>query len=103
MYEISEEALRDSLKPFDVVSTREGGVGFISETSLNRGQPSHKRQVSYAVTWMIQPVHHKVAWWLTEDLTYHCNLMVLISQNMCNQFGSGGRDVPLLFNNFKVR
>jgi len=62
MYIVQKEILRMAHKPFDLVTDRQGSVGFISEVDINNCQPGPKNQISYSVIWLIGK-QSKVAWW----------------------------------------
>lgn len=96
MYEISKETLRNAYKPFDIVTCKDGSVGFIQEVSVNDGQPEGC-QISYAVNWMVG-TQNKHAWFNHEDLIKHCNLFVKIAESSCHPFGSSGNSVKKLMN-----
>ena len=53
MYEIKQETLNNAYKPFDVVTNKNGDVGFIQEVSVNDCQDEPSRQISYAVNWLV--------------------------------------------------
>ena len=102
MYKVEKETLKKAYKPFDVVSDKNGSVGYIRETNVNNCQESFDWQLSYAVTWLVGPTT-KSAWFHHNDLTVHSNLMFSFMKDMTNNFSNSARYVEHLFNqeNFK--
>lgn len=84
MYEISEETLKNCYKPYDIVTDKNGNVGFIQEVSFNTCQPE-EYQKPYAVNW-ITGDNTKHAWFDHSELKYHCNLFVKIAESSCHAF-----------------
>ena len=94
MYKVTEEVLKNSFKPYDVVTDKNGNVGFIQEVSVNECQPApHK--ISYSVEWMVGR-GEKSAWYNHSELTKHCNIFVKIAECSCHPFGNNERKVSQL-------
>ena len=94
-YEITNEALSESFKPYDIVTDSLGNIGFIQEVSINTCQPP-PFQIQYSVTWLVGKNKH--AWFQKEELTRHCNLFVKIAEVSCHPFGHNKEWVQKLFN-----
>ena len=94
MYEISEETLKQAYKPYDIVTDKNGNVGFIKETNMNNCQPE-PHQVSYSIEWMVG-CGEKSAWYNQSELTKHCNIFVKIAKCSCHPFGTNGHKVEKL-------
>lgn len=94
MYEISEKTLKEAYKPYDIVTDKNGNVGFIQETSINDCQPE-PHQISYSVKWIVGK-GEKSAWYGHSELTKHCNMFVKIAECSCHPFGNNGRKVERL-------
>ncbi len=97
MYEIKQETLNNAYKPFDVVTNKNGDVGFIQEVSVNDCQDEPSRQISYAVNWLVGD-EYKHACFDHEELTLHCNIFVKIAEIACHPFGDNSSKVQSLFN-----
>jgi len=93
MTELTQEMLKESYKPFDVVTDKEGNVGLITEVSIVQNIPT------YVVEWLVGRGNRQ-AWYESEDLIVHCNMFVKIAQSTCHPAGGSERYVPALFNNF---
>ena len=98
MYEVTKETLKNSYKPFDVVSTKNGDVGFIDEVNINSDQSDPKYQIKYSVKWLVDS-ENKVAWWNHKELTLHCNLFIKIAECTCHSSSRNSNKVQSLFNN----
>jgi len=98
MWEIEYETIRDSFKPFDVVTDINGNVGFIQEVSVNDSQPEPKDQISYAVRWLVGIFinQNKHAWFVRGELKKHCNLLVVIAECACHPMGHNSKHVNRL-------
>lgn len=94
MSEISDKTLKEAYKPYDIVSDKDGNVGFIYETNMNDCQPEGD-QISYAVEWLFGK-GEKSAWYYHSELTRHCNLFVKIAECSCHPFGNNKRKVERL-------
>jgi hypothetical protein len=94
MYEISETTLKMAYKPYDIVTDKNGNVGFIQETGINDFQPE-PHQISYSVKWIVGE-GEKTAWYSHSELKKHCNLFVKIAQCSCNSFGNNNSKVESL-------
>lgn len=68
----------DYYKPYDIVSSTFGAVGFIQEVNVN--------SKTYAVNWFFGGL--KYAWWKHDELTRHCNMFVKIAESSCNVNGN---------------
>ena len=99
MYTIDQETLENAHKPYDVVSDKDGNVGFIQEVSVNECQPKGG-QISYAVNWLTGD-NRKHAWFDHSELKYHTNLFIKIAESSCHPMGRNDDYVEKLFNNFK--
>ena len=97
MYEIKQETLINAYKPFDIVTNKNGDVGFIQEVSVNDCQDEAKHQISYAVNWLVGD-EYKHAWFSHDELTMHCNLFVKIAESACHPMGRNESKVQILFN-----
>ena len=97
MYEIKQETLNNAYKPFDVVTNKNGDVGFIQEVSVNDCQDEPSRQISYAVNWLVGN-EYKHAWFGHDELTLHCNLFIKIAESACHPMGDNSSKVQSLFN-----
>lgn len=88
MYEVKDSTYKKAYKPFDVVETKDGSVGMITEVSINDGQESFHSQVSYAVEFFIEKsTNLKHAWWDHNELKVHSNVMVVVAKSMCHPAG----------------
>ena len=96
-YLITDKTISDAYQPFDVVTNKNGDVGFVQEVSCNECQDDPKWQISYAVCWVVGN-ENKHAWWRHKELKKHCNLMFKIAENMCHPFGGNDRFVERIFN-----
>jgi hypothetical protein len=101
MYEVKKETLENAYKPYDVVTNKDGDVGFIQEVNVNDSQPSGSRwQISYAVSWLVgDEIKH--VWWDHDELTRHCNLFMEIAKASCHPSGRNKHSVELLFKHFQ--
>lgn len=95
MYKIEPETLAKCYRPYDVVSDKDGNVGFIQEVNLNECQVGFNDQVSYAVCWLVGN-NTKHAWFSHADLDRHSNIFDKIARASCHPFGSGHRSMDLL-------
>lgn len=95
MFKITEKTLKESLKPYDVVTDKYGNVGFIREVNVNSGQ-EEPHQISYSVEWMVG-LGDKNAWFIDKELTRHCNIFIKIAECSCHPFGNSARRVEELF------
>ncbi len=93
MYEITEKTLKDSYKPYDIVTDKSGNVGFIQEVNINECQPE-PCQISYSVEWLIGNSHN--AWYSRSELEKHCNIFVKIAECSCHPFGNNKKEVKKL-------
>lgn len=98
MFKVTEETLEKAHKPFDLVSTPNGSVGFIQETSVNSCQASPEHQISYSVHWLIGK-ETKSSWWSTDELLFHGNLFIEIAKCMVHPMSDSAKYVQSLFNN----
>lgn len=102
MSEVTKASLKKALKPFDIVETKAGSIGFIKEVGVNHSQDSFAHQISYSVVWIVVSVledgepHN--AWWSHSELKFHCNIMIKIAEEMCHNFGDNSEHVQKLFN-----
>lgn len=94
MYELSEKTLKEAYKPYDIVTDKNGNVGFIQETSVNDCQPEG-HQITYSVEWIVGK-GEKSAWYHHSELTKHCNMFVKIAECSCHPFGNNGTNVEKL-------
>jgi len=80
-------------KPYDIVSHKDGSVGFIQEVSINRSQsPDDNAYVQYAVRW-IYGSQTVFAWFSQDELKKHCNLFEEIAKASCHPVGHSASDV----------
>lgn len=86
-----QKKLIASYKPYDVVSDKNGNVGFIQEVSINQDN------ATYVVSWMVGDID-KDAWFYEKELTLHCNIFVKIAEASCHPSGDGECQVKGLFN-----
>lgn len=96
MYKVKNEALKKCHKPFDVVTNKDGDVGFIEEVNVNSCQEDHDFRISYSVNWMVGN-KNKHAWFMHDELTAHCNIFVEIAKASCNSHGNNSRFVESIF------
>lgn len=102
MYKITDDTIRKSLTPYDLVENiSDGSIGFIQEVGINECQSSPENQASYAVNWMIGPCT-KHAWFTCKELKKHCNLFQKIAESSCHSAGSGRRGVKRFFDLMEV-
>ena len=97
MSEIVQESFQKAYKPFDIVTNKEGAVGFIQEVNVNDCQGCFEHQINYSVNWLVG--HDKSAWFYHSELKLHCNLFVEISKCCCHPFSNNRENVQELFNN----
>ena len=88
--------LTKALKPFDVVTDEEGGVGFIQEVSLNEDQEDCDSPFEYSVIWLTGD-NDRNAWFDHEELEPQCNLFIKLAEAMCHPMGDSVDDVQPLF------
>ena len=69
---VTEETIRNTFKPYDIVTDKSGNVGFIQEVGIIDTQPDPYWQISYCVNWLVGN-ETKVAWFRHEELTKHCS------------------------------
>jgi hypothetical protein len=98
---IEKETFKKAFKPFDIVTNKNGDVGFIQEVSVNDCQEGFYDQISYAVNWLVGN-ETKHAWFDHNELTAHCNLFIKISENVCNSTGNSAEFVTPLFSGFNL-
>ena len=79
---VSEKTLKNAYKPYDIVTDKNGNVGFIQEVDINDCQPE-THQISYSVEWIVGQ-GEKTAWYNHEELTKHCNIFVKIAECSCD-------------------
>lgn len=94
MKKVTEETLRNAYKPYDIVTDKNGNVGFIQETNINEYQ-EEPHQISYSVVWMVGS-GGKSAWFDHSELTKHCNIFVKIAECSCHSFGNNAGQVKIL-------
>jgi hypothetical protein len=94
-YEVSDQTINNAYKPFDIVTNKNGDVGFIKEVNVNDSQETPNCQVSYSVRWLVG-TETKCAWFSQKELKVHCNLFVEIAKNLCHPFGDNSRWVDKL-------
>lgn len=95
MYKVEDKTIIEAYKPFDVVTSKEGSVGFIQEVNVNNCQEHPASQISYSVNWLIG--HDRSAWFNHDELERHCNLFVEIAKCACHPSGGYARDVEKIF------
>lgn len=78
----TDKAFEEAYKPYDVVTDKEGNVGFIQEVNINSCQESLRMQLSYAVNWLVGD-NDKHAWFDHNELTSHTNLLLKIAESSC--------------------
>ncbi len=100
MYAVTEDSMKKSYKPFDIVSDKDGNVGMIREVSVNSCQESFESQISYAIAWLTGDMG-KVAWFNHGELKRHCNIMLKIAEEMCHPMGGNARKVESLFSHYE--
>tara|TARA_R110002096_G_scaffold181526_1_gene359232 strand:- start:1 stop:315 length:315 start_codon:yes stop_codon:yes gene_type:complete len=101
MYKIKKSTLQQAYKPYDVVSTKDGQVGFIKEVNVNDCQPKVYDQISYSITWLVGTNYN--AWWKHEDLLWHSNIFIEIAKASTHPFGRNESNVDDLFQNIIKR
>ncbi len=99
--EIEKETFEKAHKPFDVVTNKNGDVGFIQEVNVNSSQKGFNNQISYAVNWLVGSTT-KHAWFDHGELTVHCNLFIKIGESACHPIGHNSVFVKTLFNNVNL-
>lgn len=97
MSEITQETLNWAYKPFDIVTTKNGDVGFITEVSVNTGQEDPMWQIQYSIEWLVGD-EDTTAWWDHNELKLHCNLFIKMAETMCHPMGNNSCRVQDLFN-----
>ena len=83
-------------KPYDVVTDKQGNVGFINEVNVNTSDKESTR-MSYAVTWIVGKSGMS-SWHTYSELKVHCNLFVKIAECSCHPFGRNVIHVQKLLN-----
>ena len=102
-YKIKDNVYKKCFVPFDIVTDKNGNVGYIKEVDINECQNEESNQLSYSCTWLVtRGAHPKSAWWDHDDLIKHCNLIESIAKEMCNPFGSGNQALKLIKENKKT-
>lgn len=99
MNEVTEETLKKAYKPYDVVTDKNGNVGFIQEVGVNYCQVGFDDQISYAVNWLVGSPGYS-AWFHHRELTKHTNIFIEIAKSSCHPSGRNSDSVETLFNNF---
>lgn len=94
----TEETLKKAFKPYDIVTDKDGNVGFISEVNVNECQDDFDDQIRYSVNWMIGE-GNKSAWYKHPELTSHCNMLIKIAEQSCNPLGNNKYHVTKLMQN----
>jgi len=90
---MNEQELKKSAhKPFDIVTDKNGNVGFIQEVNINCDQ----NDVTYAVQWLIG-YGGKIAWFEHDELTSHCNVFIKVAECACHAFGGNKKNVKDIF------
>ena len=101
MYDVKKETLQKAHKPFDIVTDKDGNVGYIQEVSVNTSQPAAENQIDYAVNWLIGvscPIGELIhAWFDHDDLISHANLLIEIAKCACHEMDSNDEFVQKLF------
>jgi hypothetical protein len=90
-----EEAIKKSYKPYDIVSDKNGSVGFIQEVSVNDGRSNPQDQLSYAVKWFYGN-NIKHAWFYHEELEKHGNIFEEIALASLHPFGTGKKYTKII-------
>lgn len=96
MSKVKKETLDKSYKPYDIVTDKNGNVGFIQEVSVNESQDNFESQISYSIEWLVGSSYN--AWHNHDSLKRHCNLFVMIAKASCHPFGNNEKKVVDLFN-----
>ena len=96
MYKIHDNVFKKCFNSLDVVSDKDGNVGYISEININDSQSDEKWQLSYSVNWLMKKTRPKNAWWGHDQLTKHSNIMDSFSRGLCHPFGSGEKSLKML-------
>lgn len=94
MNDIELELCSIAYKPFDIVSDKDGNVGYIREVDIN----DYQWMIQYAVCWLTGN-NKQVAWFSRRELTKHSNLFVKMAQSSCNNAGRNEKYVPILLGN----
>ena len=89
MDKISEAILKEAYKPYDIVTDKEGNVGFIRETDIRQ------HSAAYDVEWIVG-TGEKNAWYNHSELKKHCNFFVKIAECACNHFSNNREKVKTL-------
>ena len=87
MNEVTKETLEKAYKPYDVVTNKNGDVGFIQETSVNDCQKGFNSQINYSITWIVG-TETRSAWWGHHELKRHTNIFIEIAKCSCHPFGN---------------
>ena len=87
---IKKEVYKKAYKPYDVVTDKDGNVGFIQEVNVKL------TCATYSVKWIVKN-QTITAWWEHEELTKHCNIFEKIAENSCHPFGNGKDQIQKLF------
>lgn len=98
MSKATEGTLKRAYKPYDIVSDKEGNVGFIYEVSVNECQESFDDQISYSVEWIIGKTG-LCSWYRHYELTSHCNMLIKIAEQSCHPMGNNRSNVLELMRN----
>lgn len=97
-YKVTDETIKASLRPFDIVVDKIGNVGIIQEVSVNHCQPEAKHQISYSVEWIVGGKNVKNAWYHPGELTFSgCNMLIKIAEMACHPFGNNEESVKRFF------
>jgi len=95
MSKVTKEILKKAYKPYDVVTNKNGDVGFIQETDISEDQEEFNHQVQYSVIWLVGK-ESKVAWFDHDELTKHKNIFIEIAKCLCDPNGDSERWVEKL-------
>ncbi len=90
-----DKSLSRCYQPFDVVSDKDGNVGYICEVNVNECQPE-MYQLSYAIKWLVGD-NDKYAWFDHEELLVHSNIMQSIAKQMCSFSGKNTKWIDMMF------
>lgn len=96
MFDVEQETLDWAHKPFDVVTNKDGDVGYIEEVNVNSSQKTPNEQISYSVRWLVGK-ETKSAWFDHHELIRHTNIFIEIAKSACHPFGNNELQVESLF------
>ena len=92
---ITDDIIKKSFKPYDIVSDKTGSLGFIQDVNFNRYQPE-EFQVSYSIHWVMGK-GDRHSWYDHDDLTRHGNVFIEIAKMATDHRCGTEGDVERIF------